>query len=128
MTSRRSRRCPTVNSRIVSIALNEIVNGRVFGGYSRLVDPGAPVIGSGHIHGITVELLHAANAPMFMTVTPDILERLTSHHGETVALVGFNVVFDALMLHNELVRVGLSLNNYPCSRLVTLTQEQVSRE
>jgi DNA polymerase III epsilon subunit-like protein len=100
-----------INSRIVSVALNEIVSGRVFGGYARLIDPGKPVIGASEFHGVTLEVLHAAYAPMFTSVAPDIQERLTAHHGDTMVLAGFNVVFDALMLHNELARLGESLSD-----------------
>lgn len=96
----------TNSSRIVSVALSEIQSGRVLGGFASLIDPGLDRIAASEIHGITNETLRAAAAPSFGSVAPIILDRLTARDGETALFAGHNAVFDALMLHAELIRVG----------------------
>jgi DNA polymerase III epsilon subunit-like protein len=99
----------TNSSRIVSVALYEIQQGRVLAGYASLVDPGQTRIGASHIHHITADTLRRASAPSFEVVGPRILEHLTQRGDETVILAGYNVVFDALLIHNELVRINSSM-------------------
>lgn len=99
----------TTTSRIVSVALFEVQQGRVLAGYATLVDPGLSRIGASHIHHITAETLRRAQAPNFDVVGPRILEHLTARGDNVVVLAGYNVVFDALLLHNELRRSGSSL-------------------
>lgn len=53
----------TTTSRIVSVALSEVQQGRVLAGYATLVDPGLTHIGATHIHHITAEVLRRAEAP-----------------------------------------------------------------
>jgi DNA polymerase III epsilon subunit-like protein len=105
----------TSTSRIVSVAVYEIQQGRVLSGYASLVDPGLPYIGASHIHHITAEVLRRAEAPSFEVVGPRVLEHLAQRGDAAVVLAGYNVVFDALMLHNELARIGSSL---PAVRLL----------
>ena len=96
-------------SRIVSVALSEITTGRVMGGYATLVDPGLAHIGASHIHRITAETLRHAHAPVFDLVAPRIIEALTARDDTPVVLAGFSTTFDALLLHNELARIGQAL-------------------
>lgn len=102
------------SSRIVSLALAEILAGRVLGGYATLIDPGLSRIDAVGIHHITVETIRAAAAPSFASASDVLLDRLTPRDEETVILAGHNVVFDALMLHNELRRTrGIDLPAVP---------------
>lgn len=96
-------------SRIVSVALAEILAGRVLASYATLIDPGMDRIDAVGIHHLTVETIRAAAAPPFPAVAPTLLDRLTPRDAETVILAGHNVVFDALMLHHELARIGTQL-------------------
>lgn len=98
-----------VTSRVISIALSEIQSGRVLGGYASLVDPGLTRLGAASTHHLSVETLRTASAPSFAVVAPILLDRLSARGSETVLLAGHNVVFDALMLHAELTRLGQSL-------------------
>jgi DNA polymerase III epsilon subunit-like protein len=99
----------TSTSRIVSVALTEVQQGRVLAAYGSLVDPGLSHIGASHIHHITADVLRRAEAPSFDVVGPRILEHLAQRGDAVVVLAGFNVVFDALMLHNELARIASAL-------------------
>ena len=91
-------------SRIVSVALYELHQGRVLGGYASLVDPGLDIIGASNIHHLTADILRRAGAPDFDVVGPRILDLLDQRGDDRVVLAGYNVVFDALMLHNEFLR------------------------
>ncbi len=91
-------------SRIVSVALYELHQGRVLGGYASLVNPGLDIIGASNIHHLTADILRRAGAPDFDVVGPRILDLLDQRGDDRVVLAGYNVVFDALMLHNEFLR------------------------
>lgn len=112
----------TTLSRIVSVALSEIQQGRVLAGYATLVDPGLSRIGASQIHYITAEVLRRADAPGFAVVGPRILDHLTPRGGETVVLAGYNITFDALLLHNELLRIGAALPDISLLDVRTLAQ------
>lgn len=113
----------TTTSRIVSVALSEVQQGRVLAGYATLVDPGLTHIGATHIHHITAEVLRRAEAPSFELVGTRVLEHLEARGDATVVLAGFNIVFDALMLHNELARVGLALPALQLLEVKTLAEK-----
>lgn len=113
----------TSTSRIVSVAVSEVQQGRVLAGYATLVDPGLSHIGASHIHHITAETLRAAEAPNFDVVGPRILEYLTARGDNVVVLAGYNVVFDALLLHNELRRIGSELPRLKLLEVRTLAEK-----
>ena len=68
-------------------------------------------------------MLRRAEAPSFELVGPRVLEHLEARGDATVVLAGFNIVFDALMLHNELVRVGLALPALQLLEVKTLAEK-----
>ena len=98
-------------SRVVSLAAVSVHGGRVFNTFSTLVDPGLTHIGAAHIHGITAEMLRAANAPAFASVAQTFVDLLEPLDGKVVLLAGHRVLFDALILNNELGRLGMRLPN-----------------
>ena len=113
----------TTTSRVVSLALSEVQQGRVLAGYATLVDPGLSHIGASHIHHITHDVLRRAEAPSFDLVGPRLLEQLTPRGDNTVVLAGYKVVFDALLLHNELARIGLTMPPVMLLDVQTLAQK-----
>lgn len=113
----------TTTSRVVSLALSEVEQGRVLSGYATLVDPGLSHIGAAHIHHITQDVLRRAGAPSFDLVGPRLMEHLSPHGANTVVLAGYKVVFDALLLYNELARVGLTMPPVMLLDVQTLAQK-----
>src|SRR4029453_12821956 len=81
--------------------LLEVVDGRLVGEWSTLVDPGCaipPIITS--LTGITDQMV--ANAPTFADIAPLLLERL-----EGRLLVAHNARFDYGFLRAEFRRIGI---------------------
>ena len=87
--------------RITEIGLLEVVDGRLVGEWSTLVDPGCaipPIITS--LTGITDQMV--ADAPTFAEIAPRLLERL-----EGRLLVAHNARFDYGFLRAEFRRIGI---------------------
>ena len=87
--------------RITEIGLLEVIDGRLVGEWSTLVDPGhaiPAVITS--LTGITNEMV--AGAPTFAEIGPGLLERL-----EGRLLVAHNARFDYAFLRAEFRRIGV---------------------
>lgn len=97
----------TTTSRVVSVAMVELANGRFGNSSAWLVNPGLRTVPQAHRHGLDAEAL--AGAPPFGAIAEEVVLRLTAGSGERVILTGFNVAFDARMLQAELAAVGRSL-------------------
>lgn len=95
----------TPKDRVISIALCEIVEGRVQNAIASFIDPDLPFLGAYDIHGITVETLKAGGAVPFDDFRETLRTWLTPRGDEVVALSGHNVIFDALMLNYEMERL-----------------------
>ena len=99
----------TATARVLSVALLELTEGRTQASWSSLIDPGLVTLGAGHIHNLTPATLHHGGALPFLDAADTILGFLTPREDEPVVLAGHNVLFDALMLHRELSRLGRAL-------------------
>lgn len=89
----------TSTSRIVSFAAYTIEFGATTSSWSSLINPRLATIGAVEIHGLTQYKLR--NAPEFAEIASKVRELLTSREGETVLLVGHNIVFDYERLDYE---------------------------
>ena len=85
--------------RLLSFAAYTIEFGATTSSWSSLINPRLPTIGAVEIHGLTQRKLR--DAPEFSQIASKVRELLTSHEGETVLLVGHNIVFDYERLDYE---------------------------
>lgn len=97
----------TTTSRIVSVAMIELVNGRSGNATAWLVNPGLRKIAQSERHGLDAEALR--DALQFGAIADEVVLRLTCGPHERVILAGFNTAFDARMLQSELAACGSSL-------------------
>ena len=99
--------------RVIEIAAVEAVRGHLASKpLHAFVNPGVPIDDrSRGIHNITDARL--VGAPPFAGVAPDLLDRLTSHNGETVVLVAHNAAFDIGVLRTEFELLSRSLPDLP---------------
>lgn len=86
--------------RIVALALLSWSAGKVWSGWSSLIDPGLARIGATHIHSLEAGDLDGA--PNFATAWRDASRLLVPPPGKTTVLIGHNVAFDIARLRYEL--------------------------
>ncbi len=107
--------------RVIALALLTWNAGKVWSGWSTLVNPGLTRIGATHVHHLEASDLRGA--PSFAGIIDDVLRHLTPPPGKTTVLVGHVVAFDIGRLRYEL---GLEDTTLP-DGLLTLDTAALAR-